>query len=452
MMIGNKDALSNNHQRDHSSSTDTTMTTMMEEKEDMMMCITPPNENTKEAPAVANIDGAPHYYLHHQDITTITMDADDTLLHVLLQQEATGYDCVRDYMSEEEEATPPLSASASVAASSSSLSPPIDAACRHLMASWCYSIADLCQYSRETVASALNCVDRFVSTPQGRKVCWSDRQQYQLVVMTCLYNSVKIHEQQVMPPSLMASLSRGHHTIKAIEAMELQILVVLKWRVNPPTAMAFVRVVLEGVLLQGKKHNQHRHDTIRAIAQQHIEATVLDYHFATTYPTSAIACAAIVNALEQYTTETINTMMVVVNRDNIVIRDILNEKDELVAMIMTMFYSKNNNNSANTPTHHIQQLQQEILEHVQQQNNNKNDNDDDVVMIRINNNTTMEQPQQQQQQKEQECRTASSSSSTAAAMTKVKNKNGNEIIIIDANTTSIMKSTSPRTIIASHAA
>merc|ERR1712224_844155 len=112
-------------------------------------------------------------------------------------------------------------------------STPVDAECRKTMARWAYSIADLCQYKKETIAIALNVLDRFLSTTIGRNVLF-DRSQFQLATMTAIYSSVKIHEQQVMPPQLVSSLSRSVHSIPAIEAMELKMLMAIEWRINPP--------------------------------------------------------------------------------------------------------------------------------------------------------------------------------------------------------------------------
>merc|ERR1712232_842236 len=95
------------------------------------------------------------------------------------------------------------------------LDAPVDSSCRFAMARWCNETADFCNYKRETVAIAINCLDRFMSTPNGREVLL-DRNLYQLAAMTALYSSVKIHEQEAMDPDLMSMLSRGVHTPAAV--------------------------------------------------------------------------------------------------------------------------------------------------------------------------------------------------------------------------------------------
>ena len=78
-----------------------------------------------------------------------------------------------------------------------------------VMAKWCCEIADFCKYKRETVAIAMNCLDRFMSTPVGHQILL-DRNAYQLASMTALYSAVKIHEQEAMDPNLVSSrLRRG---------------------------------------------------------------------------------------------------------------------------------------------------------------------------------------------------------------------------------------------------
>merc|ERR1719512_691392 len=115
-----------------------------------------------------------------------------------------------------------------------------------------------------------------MSTRSGQEVLL-DRNLYQLAAMTALYSSVKIHEEQAMDPSLVSTLSRGVHSPQAVEAMESKMLTAIKWRVNPPTAMSFVRsmidLVPDNIMLSSEK------ETILDIARLQIETTVTEYDF-----------------------------------------------------------------------------------------------------------------------------------------------------------------------------
>jgi hypothetical protein len=117
----------------------------------------------------------------------------------------------------------------------------VDESCRTRMVDWCYQVVDFCKFNRETVAIAVNYLDRYAHTsPELMK----DRKAYQLASMTCLYTAIKIHEPHAMEPSAVSSLSRGVFSAEEVMDMERKILAGLQWRMNPPTALAFVNKYL----------------------------------------------------------------------------------------------------------------------------------------------------------------------------------------------------------------
>jgi len=120
----------------------------------------------------------------------------------------------------------------------------VDAWCRFSMMKWCNEVVDVLEYSRETAAIAMSCLDRFMATPAGREILW-DRSQFQLAAMTALYSSVKIHEQKVMDAKLVSTMSHNSHSPEDIEAMEFRMLTALDWRVHPPTAISFIRNMVQ---------------------------------------------------------------------------------------------------------------------------------------------------------------------------------------------------------------
>lgn len=174
------------------------------------------------------------------------------------------------------------------------LDTPVDASCRFVMAKWCNEIADFCNYKRETVAIAMNCLDRFMSTPSGYEILM-DRNLYQLAAMTALYSSVKIHEQEAMDPNLVSTLSRGAHSAEAVEAMESKMLSAIGWRVNPPTAMSFVRSMID--LVPDHIISSCEKEGIVDIAKFQIEMIVNEYDYCT-FNASSIAFACTLNAME----------------------------------------------------------------------------------------------------------------------------------------------------------
>jgi hypothetical protein len=174
------------------------------------------------------------------------------------------------------------------------LDTPVDSSCRFVMAKWCCEIADFCKYKRETVAIAMNCLDRLMTTSLGQQILL-DRNLYQLACMTALYSIVKIHEQEAMDPILISSLSRGVHSPKAVEEMETRILQAIQWRVNPPIAMSFVRSMMD--LVPENILGATERAMITEITKFQVESAVNEYIFAT-FQASSIAFASLLNSFE----------------------------------------------------------------------------------------------------------------------------------------------------------
>eukprot|EP00751_Fragilariopsis_kerguelensis_P022650 CAMPEP_0170889732 /NCGR_PEP_ID=MMETSP0734-20130129/39545_1 /TAXON_ID=186038 /ORGANISM="Fragilariopsis kerguelensis, Strain L26-C5" /LENGTH=305 /DNA_ID=CAMNT_0011278181 /DNA_START=101 /DNA_END=1018 /DNA_ORIENTATION=- len=204
-------------------------------------------------------------------------------IEAMRRQEAHHGYCVTDYLAD----------LPTIAQSTDSLDFPVDTSCRFAMAKWMNEIANVCHYKKDTIAIAMHCLDRFMATPSGHDILL-DRQSYQLAAMTCLYSSVKIHEQEVLDTYLVSNLSKGVHTPAAIEAMEAKMLMAIHWRVHPPTAMSFVRMISDVILdtsLDGFR------EIIFDRTRQQIEMTVNHYEFCS-YTASSIAFASMLNAIE----------------------------------------------------------------------------------------------------------------------------------------------------------
>jgi len=156
------------------------------------------------------------------------------------------------------------------------------------MIAWCYQIVDICGFDHESVDIAVSYLDRFLMTKSGMPAL-HDRKTYQLVAMTCLYVAIKLFEPEVIDPSIVSHLSRGAYTEEDVTDMEMVILSALQWRVQPPTAMAFVRHFLALADVEERTKN-----LIVGASRVQIENAVKDYDFISINP-SMIAAASILN-------------------------------------------------------------------------------------------------------------------------------------------------------------
>jgi hypothetical protein len=177
--------------------------------------------------------------------------------------------------------------------------PPVDAPCRYLMAKWCNSLCDFCHYPRDLTASAMSCVDRFVATSAGYEALL-DRDYYQLAVMTAFYTTAKVHQLEALDPKSVARLSRGKHSKKDIEEMELTMLVALGWRVNPPTTRYFAYQLLQ--LIPESLMDCESRKRVTELTELQLDLAVCDYDLSL-YRPSQIAFGGLLNAMESLDAE-----------------------------------------------------------------------------------------------------------------------------------------------------
>jgi len=170
---------------------------------------------------------------------------------------------------------------------------PVDSSAREAIANWFVRICDLCHYSLETAEIATSILDRFAATPSARDVI-KNRETFQLASLASIYTAVKIHEHEAMSPKFVAKLSGGLNTPHDIERMEYRILKALKWNVNPPTAMWFVRNFL---LLIAEDVFNGSQEMILDIIQKQLSSSVTKYEFCVERP-SELALASLLNVVE----------------------------------------------------------------------------------------------------------------------------------------------------------
>lgn len=162
---------------------------------------------------------------------------------------------------------------------------------RGQMAQWCYSIADTCDFENETVEIAMSMLDRYVAA-ESATICDSSR-TFQLAAMTCLYTASKIHQPQCLALDQMESLSDGKYVAEELEQSEQQVLTAIQWHVNPPTAMAFARHLLELIPLKRITDK----DIVLSFCQDQIKLATIDPEL---FPVKAslIGFGALMNAIQ----------------------------------------------------------------------------------------------------------------------------------------------------------
>jgi hypothetical protein len=226
--------------------------------------------------------------LHFTMIPTNPVDTEailSTVLAMRRQEEMTYWtgDCLYQSDPENVMANGPIHADAVV-----------DIDCRSKMVTWCYQVIDFFKFDRETGAIAMNYLDRYMLTEQGA-AAWVDRKLFQLAAMTCLYTAVKIHAPEAMDPKLVSTLSRGAYSTVEVEAMEVVVLNALQWRVNPPTALAFVRQFLELIPADVVDHSMR--ETAYDITKFQTELALTEHDFVAV-KASTIAFGSLMNSLE----------------------------------------------------------------------------------------------------------------------------------------------------------
>ena len=129
---------------------------------------------------------------------------------------------------------------------------------RMALVDWCYEVVDHCQFSRQTVASAMEMVDRFLSMPSdsdsGNAVArvsheaLRDQTKFQLLTVAALYTSIKVNEEKAISSDLFADMCSQFYTAEEIEDMERTLLSGLSWQCHAPTAYQIGLSILSLIL------------------------------------------------------------------------------------------------------------------------------------------------------------------------------------------------------------
>lgn len=205
-------------------------------------------------------------------------------LAVMMHKERTTYQ-KRDYLME---------------SPSSTVQGFLDQEDRTKVVDWCYKVVDVCKLERESVAIAMEMVDRFLSNKTSTTVMdvLGDRIQFQLLTLTALYVSIKINMKIALGSDFFSCISCELYPVKDIEAMELKLLKELSWRVSAPTCAQMAHHIIT-LLSMHVTLDKTMWATILDEVDYQAECAVREYYFVTQRP-STVAMAAIFNALDRF--------------------------------------------------------------------------------------------------------------------------------------------------------
>jgi len=161
---------------------------------------------------------------------------------------------------------------------------------RDKISQWFSELGDAFDMRGETVAIASNYLDRYLS----RRSCEST--DLQLAATASVFLASKVEEQRHFKTGDLVSLCGGLFTRSDLRLMELELMMTLQWRLNPPTVHAFVHYLAELVPSDVVGDRKTRRAKAKALA--HAERARVDYAFLR-YPPSLAAVAAVVCGLRE---------------------------------------------------------------------------------------------------------------------------------------------------------
>lgn len=169
---------------------------------------------------------------------------------------------------------------------------PVDPPARDSIAEWFVSVCDACNYDVETAEIAISLLDRFAANPNSQDVV-DERKTYQLASLAAIYTSAKVFEQEALSPNFMTRLSGGINSRGDVEGMEMRMLKALGFRVNKPTAMSFVRLLLEIV---SDVFDEDSRKLLMSLTTFQIRCCLIKYEYSLENA-SSIAVASLLNSV-----------------------------------------------------------------------------------------------------------------------------------------------------------
>lgn len=161
---------------------------------------------------------------------------------------------------------------------------------REKICEWCFQVVDHVNIDRDVVSIGLSYFDRYLSNHTS-----IPETLFQLVAMTSLYLAVKINSTRKISVSSMSSLSKGQFRVDQILKMEAHIIKTLNWHLNPPTASAYLNIVIP--MIDASAIDAQASYEILELSRYLVELSVCDSYFADKKP-SSIAYASVMIAME----------------------------------------------------------------------------------------------------------------------------------------------------------
>ena len=176
---------------------------------------------------------------------------------------------------------------------------------------WAYDITDRCSIDRSIVEICMSYLDRYLdkfysSCSAEAKVL--TKETLQLCSVSCLYLATKLHEhlssRRKLCMYMFVKAANGAFSIEDIKQMEMKILSVLGWYMNPPSRLDFTRLVVMDAVKQARQNqftnvllSPSEMDTFFDLTRFLIELSVCDYYFVTKRP-SLVALSAVMLATQ----------------------------------------------------------------------------------------------------------------------------------------------------------
>lgn len=139
----------------------------------------------------------------------------------------------------------------------------VDMTCRIKMMNWCHEVIEFCNFHNDKyhiLDRTFSYLDRLMVRHSKSNinndskdhikasVLLYDRTLYQLCCMTCLYITIKIHQNIAMNIQMLSKLSHGIYNIEQCITMEIIILQQLNYYVNPPTILLYIHSYIDIIL------------------------------------------------------------------------------------------------------------------------------------------------------------------------------------------------------------
>jgi hypothetical protein len=169
---------------------------------------------------------------------------------------------------------------------------------RRQLVDWCHNMVDICSFSREAVAIAMNLVDRFLSVPSAfASEALQDQREFQLLVVCSLYIAIKVNERVAFGSDMFSHISGGGYSVEEIECMEKIILYQMSWRINGPTSLQIALHILSLMSVEETLSPDLLSHLLNEV-QYHAENAVRDYKLSIER-SSTVALAVLFSAFRE---------------------------------------------------------------------------------------------------------------------------------------------------------